>query len=138
MKKERKKFIISYLDDSGYLKYGSVVPIDICEFILNTPKDHEEYIFKLMQLKQLLDGRGWPCKIRDQEYIEIYESKNLSHHQKNWQSNQVRKYNRKKESYSNIHYEQIDKEDMEKIMNETAKLTMTLKALKSTLNKYLD
>jgi len=65
------------------------------------------------------------------------ESKNLNLEQNRWSSNHQKKYKKRDEALSNIHYDQVDKDDVEKIMHERAKLTAVLRGIKSVLNKYL-
>jgi hypothetical protein len=137
MKKERKKYIMMVLETSDYLNYGAKIPVEVCEHLLQATFGSDEYVFGLMQLRDLLNGRGWLSKIRNQEYIEIIDSKSLTTEQNKWSQNHHRKYRKRDQALANIHYEQIDKDDIEKIMHERNKLTSVLRGIKSVLNKYL-
>lgn len=137
MNKERKKYIMMIMESSGFLNYGAKIPKEACEQMLQETAGSDEYIFGMMNLRDLLNGRGWLCKIRNQEYIEILEAKNLNLEQNRWSNNHQKKYKKRDEALSNIHYDQIDTEDVEKIMHERAKLTAVLRGIKSVLNKYL-
>jgi len=137
MNKERKKYIMMILENGDYLKYGSTLSKEICSKLINEEENSDEYIFGLMQLRDLLNGRGWLCKIRNQQFIEILEAKNIDLDQNRWSSNHQKKYKKRDEALSNIHFDQVDKEDIEKIMHERNKLRQVLSNMKSLLNKYL-
>jgi hypothetical protein len=137
MNKERKKYIMMIMEASGFLNYGATIPKEACEQMLQEVAGTDEYIFGMMTLRDLLNGRGWLCKIRNQEYIEILESKNINLEQNRWSQNHQKKYRKRDEALSNIHYDQVDKDDVDKIMLERAKLSAVLRGIKSVLNKYL-
>ncbi len=119
------------LEKGGFLQYGSTLSKEICLQLINEEEKSVEYIFGLMQLRDLLNGRGWLCKIRNQEFIEILEAKNIDLDQNRWSSNHQRKYKKRDEALSNIHFDQVDKEDIEKIMHERNKLRQVLSNMKS-------
>lgn len=135
--KSLKKAVYEFIKSQDLLQYGNTIEKEVFDLFC-AGADQQQYIFFLMQMQDYLKSRGWPCKIVAQQHIKILESSQLSEHTSTWRKNQVRRYKKKEESLSNVHFDQISRDDVNKIMHETMKLSQTLKALKSTLNKYLD
>ena len=135
MNKKEKDYVHEVLKTSNLLEQGTFIPSELINEIMQPFFPPTEYSFLLMQLKYLLEEKGYFCKTKKGN-LRILGEDAADKMFRDRMGDQRRTKNRLRTA-QNAQLSEYSANTAKKIMHETNILIFKLNSFKSSLNEFL-